>query len=101
MQKQKEDKIIGSYLDCFGRLTFDVMGYTGSLVHVSGPWTVHDPRRSSRMYRSGLRGWTSAGAAAGAAATAVASAASVSAASSLRRLKRCQTEGICISLSPK
>jgi len=52
-------------------------------------------------WRSVLLYWTSAGAAAVAVATAVASAAAASAAFSLRRLKRCQIGGICISLSPK
>ena len=81
-----------------------MMGHAGSLVHVSGPWTVHDSRWSSTMnWRSGLLYWTSAGAAAVAVATAVASAAAAAAAAafSLRRLKRCQIGEICISLSPK
>ncbi|KAL6068075.1 hypothetical protein STEG23_001428 [Scotinomys teguina] len=37
-----------SYLDGFGGLTLDVMGHTGRLVHVSGPWTVHDPQAKFR-----------------------------------------------------
>lgn len=46
VQKQKEERKPGSYLDCFrGGLALDVMGHAGSLVHVSGPWTVHDARR--------------------------------------------------------
>lgn len=32
------------YLDGFGGLTLDVMGHAGRLVHISGPWTVHDPQ---------------------------------------------------------
>ena len=50
-QKQREERKPGSYLDCFRGLTLDVMGHAGSLVHVSGPWTVHVPRWSSGCTR--------------------------------------------------
>ena len=98
MQKQREEGNLGSYLDSFRGLTLDVMGHAGRLVHFSGPWTAHDPRWTSRMnWWSSLLYWTWAGAAAVAVATAVASASSAAAAFSLRRLKRCQIGGICIS----
>lgn len=43
-QKQRKGRKPWSYLDRFRGLTLDVMGHTSSLIHVSGPWTVHNPR---------------------------------------------------------
>lgn len=101
-QKQRKGRKPWSYLDRFRGLTLDVMGHTSSLIHVSGPWTVHNPRLEFQdELEICLLYWTSAGAAAVAVATAVASASAASAAFSLRRLKRCQIGGICISALKK